>query len=375
MNNISPRNKITNYLKSLYPVTLTFWGTVLVALLGVADFFTGPEIGFSIFYLGPILMVTVFAGAGPGYLISILSAITWLVADVATVKVYTDILISIWNMAMRLGFFSIIVYTVSALKVQNAKLQEHSEQLEDVVKERTLELQASNKELEQMSYSVSHGMKQPLQVIKSYCSRALETYAEKVGPDGRRLLEVIRYNALTMGELMDGILVYLKLRQSDMKKTDIDMGAVAGEVFKELSASVPERAIKLDVGALPVFSGDADMMRQVWINLLSNAIKFTRDREQALIEVGGSTEGGENIYYVKDNGAGFDMKYVNKLFGPFQKLTTDGKFEGIGMGLAFVKRMIERHGGWVWAEGRINEGATFYFAVPRMGYRNILASR
>lgn len=147
----------------------------------------------------------------------------------------------------------------------------------------------------------------------------------------------------------------------------IEMDTLARTVFEELEAAASERTIQFTIKPLPLAHGDHTVIRQVFVNLLSNAIKFTRHREAAIIEVGSRVEENENIYYIKDNGVGFDMQYAGKLFGVFQRLHSEAEFEGTGVGLAIVKRIIQRHGGRVWAEGKVNEGATFYFTLPRKG--------
>ena len=167
-----------------------------------------------------------------------------------------------------------------------------------------------------------------------------------------------------MGVLIDDLLAFSRLGRQPMRSVPIDMTSLAQAVFKELVGQVPQRKIQFEPGTLPTAQGDLALIRQVWVNLLANAIKYTGQRECAVIEVGGRHEGGEVIYHVKDNGVGFSMKYIEKLFGVFQRLHSEEEFEGTGVGLALVKRIIQRHLGRVWAEGKLNEGATIYFALP-----------
>jgi two-component system sensor kinase len=191
----------------------------------------------------------------------------------------------------------------------------------------------------------------------------LEEYYDKLDAEGKRLMNVIRDNAQNMGQLIDDLLAFSRVGRQQIIKSPIDIGKLAKGVFEELTTIDPTRMLQLNIKELPTALGDQPMIRQVLVNLLSNAIKFTRPREPSIIEVGGWSKENENIYYVKDNGVGFDIKYVNKLFGVFQRLHTRSEFEGTGVGLAIVQRIIHRHGGRVWAEGEVDKGATFYFTL------------
>jgi PAS domain S-box-containing protein len=238
-------------------------------------------------------------------------------------------------------------------------------ELEQRVAHRTAELQATNKELEAFSYSVSHDLRAPLRAIDGFSRVMLEDYIDKLDNEGKRFLNIIRGNTQKMGQLIDDLLVFSRLGRQEIRASGINMGRLAKAVSEELKIAVPERKLKFTINTLIPAQGDQAMIRQVFVNLLSNAIKFTRPREIALIEIDGRSEGNENVYTVKDNGVGFDMQYVNKLFGVFQRLHSTEEFEGTGVGLAIVQRIIHRHGGRVWAEGKVNEGAVFCFTLPR----------
>ena len=175
-----------------------------------------------------------------------------------------------------------------------------------------------------------------------------------------------------MGQLIEALLAFSRLGRQQIELTEIAMGELAKAVFDELKANTPQQMMQFKINTLPAARGDRSMIRQVFANLLSNAIKFTRRKENAIIEVNGWVEANENLYYVKDNGVGFDMQYVNKLFGVFQRLHSVEEFEGTGVGLAIVERIIRRHGGRVWAEGKVNGGATFYFTIPIQAVSNQL---
>jgi len=167
-----------------------------------------------------------------------------------------------------------------------------------------------------------------------------------------------------MGRLIDDLLAFSRVSRQSLQPLEIDLAALAGEIFREQAAQVPGRKIQLQVVAVPRAMADPALLRQVLVNLIGNAIKYTRARKLARIEIGGSVRGSENVYYVKDNGAGFDPSYMDKLFGVFQRLHSEAEFEGTGVGLALVKRIINRHGGRVWAEGQVDQGATFFFTLP-----------
>jgi len=243
--------------------------------------------------------------------------------------------------------------------------------LEDIEVERARSEQAKvmlesvNRELEAFSYSVSHDLRAPLRAISGFAHAVVEDYAPRLDEDGKRYLGLIQENAHKMGQLIDDLLAFSRLGRQQMTLTQIDMEALAGTVFNELAAQVPERAIEFVGRHAPHVRADHALIQQVLVNLISNAIKFTRRREKAVVEFGYRPDANGGAYYVKDNGVGFDMRYVGKLFGVFQRLHAVSEFEGTGVGLALVNRIITRHGGRVWAEGEVDRGATFYFSLPK----------
>jgi light-regulated signal transduction histidine kinase (bacteriophytochrome) len=243
--------------------------------------------------------------------------------------------------------------------------------LEDVESERAETEQAKalletvNKELEAFTYSVSHDLRAPLRAISGFAEAVVEDYGPRLDDEGRRYLGLIQSNAHQMGRLIDDLLNFSRLGRQPMSVAQIDMGALARAVFDELSALEPARRIVFEVGRVPLAEGDAALVRQVVANLLSNAIKFTRTRAEATVEFGYVADRDGGAYYVRDNGVGFDMRYGDKLFGVFQRLHSAAEFEGTGVGLALVQRILSRHGGRAWAEGAVDQGAVFYFALPR----------
>lgn len=266
--------------------------------------------------------------------------------------------------------------TLNLLEDMNEERQKSDEtqhaimnMLEDIEVERVKAEQARalletvNKELEAFSYSVSHDLRAPLRAISGFAEAVLEDYAPWLDEEAKRYLGLIKSNAHRMGQLIDDLLAFSRLGRAEMRLADIDMRALAKAVSDELAALAPGRIIEFTVLPAPPAHADLTLVRQVLVNLLSNAIKFTRTREKATIEFGYLADAG--AYYVKDNGVGFDMQYVGKLFGVFQRLHAITEFEGTGVGLALVHRIITRHGGRVWAEGKIGQGATFYFTLPK----------
>ncbi|MCW2240257.1 ATP-binding protein [Azospirillum canadense] len=227
------------------------------------------------------------------------------------------------------------------------------------------ELTRSNKELESFSYSVSHDLRAPFRHIVGYAELLQELESDQLSATGRRYLDTIVDAANTAGSLVDNLLHFSQMGRSELTPVSIDMGGLVGEVRETLAPEATGRAIQWDVGPLPAVRGDPTMMRLVLQNLLSNAIKYTRGREPARIAVGCEDRPKETLFYVRDNGVGFNQAYEKKLFGVFQRLHRNEEFEGIGIGLANVRRAVDRHGGRTWAEGRLDEGATFFFTLPK----------
>jgi signal transduction histidine kinase len=229
---------------------------------------------------------------------------------------------------------------------------------------RTAELQAANAELESFSYSVSHDLRAPLRHIHGFAELLNEEAGASLDASGKRYLSIISDSVRQMGKLIDDLLEFSKIGRLEMHFTQVSMAEVVDDVVKKLAVESTGRRIEWQIGSLPHVKGDRSLLKQVWTNLLSNAVKYTRKRETTRIEVGCSMAGNVAEFFVRDNGAGFDMKYAGKLFGVFQRLHRSDEFEGTGVGLANVARVITRHGGKVRAEGKSDEGAVFYFTLP-----------
>ena len=266
------------------------------------------------------------------------------------------------------GKLTDVLYNASVYKDDKGKVLGITAAARDytLAKKATEEAAKANKEMEAFSYSVSHDLRGPLRAIDGFTQILVEQYNDKLDDEGKRITSVIRASTVQMGKLIDDLLSFSRLGRQAVKKDPVIMGPLVEGVYRELKLNLPDRKIKFTLKELPDARADAAMIRMVWTNLLSNAIKFTKNTEAAMIEVGSTSDKDTITYYIKDNGAGFDMQYADKLFGVFQRLHSVEEFEGTGVGLANVKRIIERHGGTVRAEAKVGEGATFYFSLPKV---------
>lgn len=254
---------------------------------------------------------------------------------------------------------------ITKYKRAEEEVRSFNQKLEAMVAERTRELEAANKELESFSYSVSHDLRAPLRSIHGYMNIFSEEYGGKLDSEATRLINIIQHNARRMGQLIDDLLAFSRLGRKELMKGTISMEDMVDSIWEELRREPDGRDIEFTRAPLPPAFADSVTMRHVWTNLLSNALKYTGRKSKAIIEVGGRVEGERNLYFVRDNGSGFDMQYYEKLFGVFQRLHSQEEFEGTGVGLAIVQRILHRHGGSIWADAHPDAGATFYFALPR----------
>jgi len=232
---------------------------------------------------------------------------------------------------------------------------------------RNEELQIANKELEAFSYTVSHDLRAPLRHISAFVELLRKQAEMTLDDESRRFLNIIQRSAREMGQLIDSLLAFSRMGRTEPKLVPVDMNELIQRALDELKPELQGRDIEWSLSELPKVEADQALMGQVWTNLLSNAIKYTRPRRPARIEIGCDPvpRPGEFVFYVRDNGVGFDMKYVDKLFGVFQRLHREQEFEGIGIGLASVRRIISRHGGQTWADGKLDEGATLFFTLRK----------
>ena len=329
-------------------------------------------------FLLAVAVAAWYAGSGPGVIALILSGA--LFDYFFTEPLYTLYITAsdLPRFFLFLGFLSLITWFSAVRRRLELELRQAVDELEREVAERRAlteelakrsdELQAINKELEASAYSVSHDLRAPIRHISGFTELLQKNVATVVNDRGQRHMSMILESAKRMGNLIDDLLAFSRIGRVETHKTMVSLQQLVQEAQSELAQETEGRNINWKVGKLPACYGDRSMLRLVLVNLISNAVKFTRTRPRAEIEIGSTNHKPEQIVvFIKDNGVGFDMKYVNKLFGVFQRLHAPEAFEGTGIGLATVQRIVHRHGGRTWAEGALDKGATFYFSLSKSG--------
>ena len=259
-----------------------------------------------------------------------------------------------------------VLRRIRAKEAQRRAAEERKRDLKRQIAERTAQLEAANKELEAFSYSVSHDLRAPLRHIVGFMELLEKKIGTALDEKSRHYMDAISEAIKKMGVLIDGLLSISRMGRHALSFQDVDLATLTSDVIRDLEPDFAGRDIKWRIGDLPVVSGDATLLRMVMDNLIANALKFTRPRQQAQIEIGSlPDQDSEAVIFVRDNGVGFDMAYVDKLFSVFQRLHHEDEFEGTGIGLATVHRIVARHGGRIWTEGKLDQGATFYFSLPQ----------
>ncbi len=302
---------------------------------------------------GQVLQVTVLAAAG----LLCVTGFLWIVYD----RQPAGILYAVMG-----GAVTLLARRIAGRQQAHQELAQINDALEQRVQERTQQLEAANKELEAFSYSVAHDLRAPLRHMSGFVDLLQKHASSSLDEKGRRYVHVIAQSARQMGCLIDDLLHFSRTGRTELQMQRVSPEHLIHEARLELRQEMEGRRIEWKIGALPSVYADRAMLKLVLVNLLANAVKFSRNRDTAQVEVGCSQRGDrEFVFFVRDNGVGFDMKYADKLFGVFQRLHRSQEFEGTGIGLANVQRIIHRHGGRTWAEGSVDEGATFWFSLPR----------
>lgn len=273
-----------------------------------------------------------------------------------------------WKVIIRHGKWFVNARDITDVKLADEKIRELNNELRSNV----TQLEAANKEMESFSYSVSHDLRSPLRALNGFARIIEEEYLPLLDDEAKRLLGNIRNNAERMGRLIDDLLAFSRLGRKEVQRSKTDLRQMVENIVLDMEKTSVHKA-NIRINTLPPAEVDHTLIQQVWINLISNAVKYSGKKENPEVEIGAEKINDETVYYVKDNGTGFDMKYSDKLFGVFQRLHSPKEFEGTGVGLAIVHRIVSKHGGSIWADAKVNEGATFYFTTIKKNIENSIA--
>ncbi len=334
-------------------------GLMLTLLIGFIDYVTGYDLRVEILYLIPVAFVAWFVGKKSGVLISSVSIVIIVLSDILSGKTFHNYLIESWNMVMLFLFFIIVTFLLSKLRTALLERTELTLELQKALHE----VKMTNRDLEAFGRTVSHDLKSPLGIITGFIDLIERKYSDKVDEKMNGYLRRISESAFRMEEIIDALLKLSRVTTAGMKHIAVNLSSLVKAAADDLIQLDPERQVEFIIAQDISASGDPAMLRVMIENLLRNAWKFTGKKNSARIEFGNTRINNESVYFVRDNGAGFDMTSADKLFIPFQRLHSPADFPGLGIGLTTVQRIVQRHGGRIWAEGEAAKGATFYFTL------------
>jgi signal transduction histidine kinase len=361
----APIAKAFAFLTQSSKRVLFVWSLIVLFLIACLDYFTTVEMSLAAFYWIPVALMTWYHGARMGYLFAALSVAFEIGTDIIGGVAHSHPFFLLWDIGMRFLSLAIFVLMLETIKRFNQEAKRSAElqlQLESS--------RAAYRELCSFSYIISHNLRAPLRAIIGYSQIANESYATQLDEQGREYLKALEQSGQTMTHLIDALLALIEFSGGDLHREKFDLSAVAESVAKDLQKEQPRQDVKLSVESGITVFGDQRLIRMAMQCLMENAWKFTRKCTAPTIAFGQTRREGHQVYFVRDNGIGFNMAYANKLFMPFQTVHKPGEFEGVGIGLPIAERIIRRHGGSIWAEGTEGRGATFYFALEHSASSN-----
>ncbi len=332
---------------------------VFTFFLGFIDYLTGFELRIDVFYLLPISFAIWYISKKAAIVISSMSILLICLSDLLSKPQISFQFIDLWNLSVVYLFFIIVILSLSKLR----ETLDEQTRLSAELKSALTDLKRTNESLEAFSYSVSHDLRAPLRRIEMYAQMIKEDYSQTLDEKGKGYVQSMSYNTRIMQDLIDALLTLSRYSRGNLNCSRTDLSALVRKTLEENAKSRPEREIEAVIAEGVTVDGDPALLQVVVANLIGNAWKFTKNRTVAKIEFGTVKLEGKDVYFIRDNGAGFSMEHVKRLFNPFQRLHTEAEFPGIGIGLATVQRIIHRHGGRIWAEGEPDKGATFYFTL------------
>jgi light-regulated signal transduction histidine kinase (bacteriophytochrome) len=332
---------------------------VCTMLIGYVDYLTGFELRIDVFYLIPISFVAWYISKKTGMQISLVSVLLIFLSDLLSKPDHHVHFIDLWNISMILLFFVIVTLSLSKLRITLDEQRRLAVELQKALDD----IKATNESLESFSYSVSHDLRGPLWRIEGFAELMAEKYSDRLDEQGKDYIGRICSNTQRMKDLIEALLKLSRYSRSDLNRSPVDLTALVRGELEENSKSWPERKVELITAEGVTADADPALLQVIIFNLVANAWKFTKLRSVAKIEFGVTEIEGKDVYFVRDNGAGFSMVNAKRLFSPFQRFHSESEFPGFGIGLATVQRIIHRHGGRIWAESEVDKGATFYFTL------------